>query len=203
MNFAQVKRLPRRLVSRILPGRIKRFIGALWEGAAKLLLRFNRFLFFSNRSRMAIYRLLGVRAADHAIIWCGARINYPDRIEIGRNSIIGPDTVLLSQGTISIGENVNISGFSFIISQEHNAHSPGLETTLARVLIEDYVWLATNVTILPGVRVGRGALVAAGAVVTKDVPDFAIVAGNPARQIGSRPMDFTYHTCDDRGLKWL
>lgn len=193
----------RRVVSVVLPQRLKRFLGETWQGVAKLLLRINRHVFFSNALRMFVYRRLGIEAEEGSIIWCGARINHPNRISIGKNSIVGPNTVLLSQGGIRIGANVNISGFSYIISQEHDTQSPGLETTLAEVAIEDYAWLATNVTILPGVRIGRGAVVAAGAVVTRSVEPCAIVGGNPARQIGTRPDRFTYHTRDDRGLKWL
>lgn len=182
---------------------IKRAIGQTGLTARNLMLRFNRHVFFSNRLRMWIYRSLGVTCANGSIIWCGNRINHADRISIGANSIVGPNNVLLSQGGIRIGDNVNISGFSFIISQEHNILSPGLETTLAEVVIEDYVWLATNVTVLPGVRIGRGAAVAAGSVVTKDVAPCAVVGGVPAKQIGTRPERFEYHTRDDRGLKWL
>lgn len=152
---------------------------------------------------MAIYRSLGVKAAPHAIIWCGAKMNHPQNITIGQNSIVGPETVFLSQGGVVIGKNVNISGFSYIISQEHNVHSPGLETILDTVFIDDFAWLATNVTILPGVRIGRGALVAAGAVVSKDVAPHTVVGGVPAKKIGMRSRDIRYHTKDDRGLKWL
>ena len=152
---------------------------------------------------MAMYRVLGMKIDERAIIWCGARINHPGNIVIGRNTIVGPDMVMLSQGGITIGDNVNISGFGFIISQEHDTASPGLETILAEVVIGDYAWLATNVTIMPGVRIGKGACVAAGSVVTKDVADHAIVAGVPAKVIGERAKSFEYNTCDDKGLKWL
>ena len=193
----------RAMLSRSIPGQAKRTLGRIMTVYGKLLVRFNRHLFFSNSLRMALYRHLGMRLEQGAIIWCGARINYPERISIGENSIVGPSTVLLSQGGIRIGRNVNISGFSFILSQEHNVQSPRLETTLAEVVIEDYAWLATNVTILPGVTIGRGAVIAAGAVVTKDVPPHAIVGGVPARPIGKRPEKFAYHTRNDKGLKWL
>lgn len=188
---------------RFVPGHTKRMLGHVMAVSRKLLVGINRHLFFSNSLRMALYGHLGMRLEQGAIIWCGARINYPERISIGENSIVGPSTVLLSQGGIRIGRNVNISGFSFILSQEHNVQSPRLETTLAEVVIEDYAWLATNVTILPGVTVGHGAVIAAGAVVTKDVSPYAIVGGVPARPIGKRPENFAYHTRDDRGLKWL
>ena len=195
--------LVRDTLSRFVPGHTKRMLGHIMAVSRKLLVGINRHLFFSNSLRMTLYRHLGIRSERGAIIWCGARINYPDRISIGENSIVGPSTVLLSQGGIRIGRNVNISGFSFILSQEHNVQSPRLETTLAEVVIEDYAWLATNVTILPGVTVGRGAVIAAGAVVTKDVSPYTIVGGVPARPIGKRPENFAYHTRDDRGLKWF
>lgn len=193
----------RKTASRLLPVRVKRILGDCALHFGRILLRVNRNIFFCNRLRMGIYRWLGMDCADGAIVWCGARINDPKNISIGRNSIVGPSTVLLSQGGIRIGENVNISGFSYLISQEHNTQSSGLETTLAEVVIEDYAWLATNVTILPGVTIGRGAVVAAGAVVTEDVPAGTIVGGVPAKQIGTRGEQFDYHTRDDRGLKWL
>ncbi|MFC6639871.1 acyltransferase [Sulfitobacter sediminilitoris] len=58
--------------------------------------------------------------------------------------------------------------------------------------MEDYAWISCRVTILPNVRIGRGAVVAAGAVVTKDVPQFAIVAGVPAVVIGERERNLKY-----------
>jgi acetyltransferase-like isoleucine patch superfamily enzyme len=111
--------------------------------------------------------------------------------------------VLLSQGGIKVDENVNISGWGFIISQEHYVHSPGLEKTLEKIVIEGFIWLATNVTNLTGVCTGRGALVAAGAVATKDALEHTIVAGFPASEIDMPPDKFKYHTYDDNGLKWL
>jgi maltose O-acetyltransferase len=186
-----------------MSGMIQRLRRSIRYRTDRLILNFNRHMFFSNRMRMAIYRVLGLRADDGAMIWCGNRINHADRISIGRNSILGPGNVLLSQGGIEIGENVNISGFSFLISQEHDVASPMLATRLAPIQIHDYVWIATNVTILPGSVIGRGAVVAAGAVVTGNVPPCTIVAGVPARKIGERKDNFKYNTRDVRGLKWM
>tara|TARA_A100001234_G_C12319504_1_gene256936 strand:- start:48 stop:506 length:459 start_codon:yes stop_codon:yes gene_type:complete len=152
---------------------------------------------------MYIYKFLGLKFKKKAIVWCGAKINYPGRIFIGENSVIGPSTTLLSQGEIEIGNNVNISGFNFIISQEHNVKDPELKTILKKVIIEDYVWIATNSTILPGVRIGKGAVVAAGAVVTKSVKPFDIVGGNPAKKIGTRIKKISYNTLSFNGIKWL
>ena len=67
---------------------------------------------------------------------------------------------------------------------EHDIESPTFEEIGSPVVIEDYVVIGTRVTILPGVTIGKGAVTAAAAVVTKDVPDFALVYGNPAKLAG-------------------
>lgn len=193
----------RKMISPLVPSAIKKRIGNFIVHGKALITRFNKYMFFSNHIRMWVYRILGMKTAANCIVWCGVRMNHPSLITLGENSIIGPNTVLLSQGGIKIGANVNISGFSYIISQSHDTQSPQLQTVLKEVVIEDYAWLATNVTILPGVRVGRGALVAAGAVVTKDVEDFTIVGGVPAQKIGKRATDLAYSTKDCDGIKWL
>jgi len=195
--------LVRKVVGAILPRSVKSFIGNTTVNNRKFMLRIARKMFFSNRMRMGLYRWLGLKADEGSIIWCGNKINDCINISLGRNSILGPCNVLLAQGGIEIGENVNISGFCFIISQEHDIHDPGLRTTLAPVIIEDYAWIATGVTILPGVRIGKGAIIAAGSIVTKNVEAFAVMAGNPARKIAERNSELAYTTHDDRGLKWL
>lgn len=74
-------------------------------------------------------------------------------------------------------------------------HDPNSNTHAARwgnVYIEDHVWIASRVTILPNVRIGRGAVIAAGAVVTKDIPPLAIAGGVPAKIIGTRNNELKY-----------
>lgn len=193
----------RKSIGRFVPGATKRWLGNILVFSRRLAAIVAGRIFFSNRLRMALYRWAGMTLAPGSIVWAGNRLNHANLISLGRNSILGPGNVLLSQGRIEIGQEVNISGFSFIISQAHDIRKPDLATTLAPVVIEDYAWLATNVTILSGVRIGRGAIVAAGAVVTRDVPPLMIVAGNPARAIGKRGDDFRYSTRDDEGLKWI
>jgi acetyltransferase-like isoleucine patch superfamily enzyme len=168
------------------------------------LLRINKFIFFSNSLRMFIYRkILSIPIGKKSIIWCGNRFNDVSELEIGENVIIGPSNVFLIRGGLVIGNNVNLSGFSFFISQEHDVNDPFGHTTLSKIVIEDDVWIATNSTILPGVRVGRGAVIAAGSLVTKDVPAYTVVAGNPAKPIMKRTNDILYRLDDIHGLKWL
>src|SRR3990167_2794487 len=73
-----------------------------------------------------------------------------------------------------------------IYNSEHDINSEDFEPIYGEVEIEDYVFIGPRATILPGVKIGKGAIVAAGAVVTKDIPEFAIVVGVPAQVIGER-----------------
>ncbi|MDH7568506.1 MAG: acyltransferase [Armatimonadota bacterium] len=116
-------------------------------------------------------------------------------IRIGAHTAIGRRTYLDGRAGITIGDNVSISPDVQILTAQHDMDDPDFANVLAPVVIEDYVWIGTRAMILPGVRVGYGAVVAAGAVVTKDVPPMTVVAGVPARPIRQRKPGMRYH-CD-------
>lgn len=127
--------------------------------------------------------------------------NYGGKITIGKNCYIGEGTNIWSGDKISIGNNVLIShNVNIVDTNSHELNS--IERTdrytqlikygpwkdkgsidTAPIKIEDYVWISFNVIILKGVTIGEGAIVAAGSVVTKDVPAYSMVAGNPAKVI--------------------
>ncbi|MCL6258962.1 acyltransferase [Aquiflexum sp. TKW24L] len=112
-------------------------------------------------------------------------------LKVGNNSSIGPYAYIGCSGYIEIGDNVMMSPRVSIYSENHNfsqTESPMIEQGVTRsfVKIEDDCWLAANSVILAGVTVGKGSVVAAGSIVTKDVPPYSIVGGNPARIIKSR-----------------
>ena len=167
--------------------------------------RLNRFLIFSNQARMTVYRrFIGMSIGKDSMIWAGNRFNDPTNMEIGDNCAIGPNNLFLSRGGIKIGRNVNLSGFGFFISQQHDLRGDDFtRTTTAPIIIEDRAWVATNCTIMPGVTIHEGGVVAAGSVVVKDVPAWTVVGGNPARVIGQRSHQTNYEIKDLRGLKWL
>lgn len=122
----------------------------------------------------------------------GARlISNGGSISIGDNCTVNPFAVLYGHGGLSIGNNVMIATGSVIVPANHCFDSldvpmklQGL-TTLG-ISIDDNVWVGANVTILDGVHIGTGSIVAAGAVVTRNVLPMTIVAGVPAKQIGLR-----------------
>jgi len=116
-------------------------------------------------------------------------------IRVGRGSLIGEYNVLRGQGGISIGDRVYTSPMVQILAVNHvfeDRNRPFVEQgiTAQGIEIEDDVWVGSSAVITDGVRIGKGAVVAAGAVVTHDVPAHTIVAGVPARvvrEIGTEP----------------
>lgn len=115
------------------------------------------------------------------------------QIQIGNNCVINRDCLLDGRvGKIIMGNNVDIARGVWIFTLEHDPHDDYHGQSSGDVILEDYVWIASRATILPGVKIGRGALVAAGAVVTKDVPEMAIVGGVPAKIIGMRRSGLKY-----------
>ncbi|WP_082111660.1 acyltransferase [Spirosoma radiotolerans] len=116
-----------------------------------------------------------------------------NHISIGNNCIINPGCLLDGrEGRITIHNNVDIARGTWIFTLEHDPHSDYHSTKSGNVIIEDYVWIASRVTILPGVRIGRGSVIASGAVVTKDIPPMSIAGGVPAKIIGTRESQLLY-----------
>jgi acetyltransferase-like isoleucine patch superfamily enzyme len=107
-------------------------------------------------------------------------------ITIGRRTIINQQCCLDGRGGLAIGDYVDISPGVWILTDSHDMHDPLFREVLAPVKIGNHVWIGSRALILPGVTVGEGAVVAAGAVVTGDVEPYAVVAGVPARQIATR-----------------
>ncbi|VXD22843.1 Acetyltransferase, isoleucine patch superfamily [Planktothrix serta PCC 8927] len=113
-------------------------------------------------------------------------------ISIGKKTDLGCNTILSSSGGISIGNSVLIAGNCYIGGGRYitdRLDIPMMEQgvyTKGAVVIEDDVWLGAGSTVLDGVKIGKGCIVGAGAVVTKDLPEYAIAAGVPAKIIKMR-----------------
>lgn len=138
--------------------------------------------------RMAAYAALGVRFADRrrAIIMLRTEVVTSGKLRMGIDSIIGRSCLVDARGGITIGDRVNITSFTRLMTAKHLIQEPGFPAVLEPIVVEDDAWIALGATILGGVTIGEGAIVAAGAVVTKDVPPRAIVAGVPAAVVGTR-----------------
>ncbi|OGK18047.1 hypothetical protein A3G67_04825 [Candidatus Roizmanbacteria bacterium RIFCSPLOWO2_12_FULL_40_12] len=140
----------------------------------------------SHNIRKLIYRLGGVKIGKGSTIHMGAVFYDPKGIEIGEDTIVGEKSVLDGRTNLRIGNHVDIASEVMIYTSQHNVHDPKFTAESKPVTIGDYVFIGPRAIIIPGVRIGKGAVVAAGAVVTNDVPEYAIVGGVPAKQIGER-----------------
>jgi len=118
-------------------------------------------------------------------------------VSIGANSRINRDCMIDVRGGVTIGDNVSISPQVAISTAAHSAADPGFRVEIRPVTIEDNVWIGMRAMILGGVTLGRGSVVAAGAVVTKDVPPLTIVAGVPARPVGMRPEEASHYVIEE------
>ena len=128
-----------------------------------------------------------------AFVGLGVQFLDPWNVSIASRSIINPGCSIDARGgTVSIGNDTDIGMQTHIWTLEHDPNDNNHGTKGGDVIIEDHVWIASRVTILPGVRIGRGAVVACGSVITKDVPEKTIVAGVPAKPIGMRDNDLMY-----------
>lgn len=113
-------------------------------------------------------------------------------ISIGEGSTINKYVDLDGRGNLIIGNNVSISAYAKIITASHDPNSSDFKYITKPVVIEDYVWVGTNALILPGVRLKKGCVIAAGSVVTKDIEEYCIVGGNPAKLIAMRSSHQEY-----------
>lgn len=138
--------------------------------------------------RRFFYRLAGIRIGSGSTIHMGAKFYALGNIHIGQDSIIGEDCVFDGRDIISIGNHVDIASQVMIYNAEHDIHSDDFAPLFGKVTIEDYVFIGPRAIILPGVHIGQGAVIAAGAVVTKDVKSLDVVGGIPAKTITERKV---------------
>ncbi len=121
-------------------------------------------------------------------IHTGLKLYDPSGIIIGKDTIIGEDAVLDGRGAIVIGNHVAFASGVMVYNSQHDIRDPQFIAITKPVHIDDYVFVGPRAIILPGVHIGKGAVVGAGAVVTKDVAPGVVVGGVPAAPIGDRPL---------------
>lgn len=129
----------------------------------------------------------------HTNFLIGIEYRNPMNISIGSNSVVNKKVLLDGRGgKLIIGNNVDIAQETNIWTLEHDVHDDFHTDKGGDVIIGDFVWIASRCTILPGVTIGKGAVVAANSVVTKDVKEMTIVGGIPARELGKRQSSLKY-----------
>jgi len=144
--------------------------------------------FPSHLFRLALFKIAGVKIGKGSRIHIGARFFQPKNIKIGQGSTIGDHVTLDGRNKLTIGNHVDIASQVMIYNAQHDIQSPHFDPIEKEVTIKDYCFIGPRAIILPGVTINTGAIVAAGAVVTKDVDENSIVAGVPAKPIGTRTI---------------
>lgn len=151
----------------------------------------------SHHIRLFLYRnLYKAKIGKGAVVYFGTEIRGSWNLSINEGSIIGDKAILdARRGGISIGRYVNIGSYVSIYTDQHDYNDPHFGTSYEKVgavILEDRVWIGPNAIILHSVRIGEGAVIAAGAVVTKDVAPFTVVGGIPAKKIAERNQNLKY-----------
>lgn len=159
---------------------------ALWELIGVPMIRFS----FRRAARWRRFwlRLFGGRIDDTSHFKSTTRIRHPWLLTIGQHSAIAEHVEVYNLGPIEIGDHSVVSQFVHLCAGTHDYTKPSLPLQRPSIRIGSGVWVCANAFIGPGVTIGNNSLVGAAAVVTKDVPEGVIVAGNPAKVIKPRPM---------------
>lgn len=136
--------------------------------------------------RRMLLRLFGAKVGADAHVYPTVRISMPWNIRIGAQAAIGDRATLYALGPIQIGERVTISQYAHLCAGSHDYRDAAMPLLKLPIEIGPDAWVCADAFVGPGVVVGSRAIVAARAVAVSDVPDDAIVAGNPARFIKPR-----------------
>ncbi|NVN98854.1 MAG: putative colanic acid biosynthesis acetyltransferase [Geobacteraceae bacterium] len=163
----------------------EQILRVLW-GFAKPLFHFSPRIFFTWRS--FLLRLFGARVGRSVHIYNSATVYMPWNLEIGDWSSVGEHAYIYNLGKISIGSRTTISQRAHLCAGTHDYTSPELPLLKPHIVIGNQAWICADAFVGPGVTIGEGAIIAARAVAVKNVPPWAIVAGNPAQFIKMRVL---------------
>ena len=155
----------------------------------------NHFLaYFPSRNfRKFMLRLFGAKIGINVTIFSGFHIRAPQKLYIEDGCSIGPKVLLDSRNGLKIGKNVTIAYEAIIWTLNHDYNDIDFRGIGNEVIINEFAWICSRSIILPGVTIGKGAVIASGAIVTKNVGDFEIWGGIPAKRIGYREKkDYRY-----------
>jgi len=142
--------------------------------------------------RPALYRLCRFQIERSATLQGGVRFFHVGRLTVGEGTLINRGVYLDNRMGIRIGRQVSIAHDARIYTLGHDPHDANFAAKGAPVAIDDYAVVFAGAMLMPGVHLGEGAVVMAGSVVTKSVPPYRIVGGNPAQDIGERRCKPTY-----------
>jgi putative colanic acid biosynthesis acetyltransferase WcaF len=156
----------------------------MWE-VCQPLFRFSPRVFWGWRRNLL--RMFGARVGRSVHIHPTVSITVPWNLDVADFSAIGDSARVYNLGTITIGYGATVSQGAHLCAGTHDYTRADLPLIKANIRIGEGVWVCADAFVGPGVTVGKYAIVGARAVAVKDVPEWAIVAGNPAKVVGERP----------------
>lgn len=171
---------------KLYPYKIKEYIGRILWSFFFIFFRFSPRIFFEWRN--FLLRIFGAKIGNHVHIYPTAKIYIPWNLKIGNESSIGEWTLIYNLGKVEIGSQTTISHRAHLCAGTHNYSNPKLPLLRLPIKIGDQAWICSDSFIGPNVNVGKGVIVGAGSVVTKNIKKMQIVAGNPAKYIRRRKI---------------
>ena len=136
--------------------------------------------------RALLLRCFGARLGAHCHIYAGARIWAPWNLQCADVVAIADGAEIYNEAMISIGSHATISQQAYLCSASHDPHDPKFTMLSAPITVGAKAWICARATVMPGVTVGEGAVLALGAVATRDLDPWTIYGGLPARPLGQR-----------------
>ncbi|MBN4060261.1 WcaF family extracellular polysaccharide biosynthesis acetyltransferase [Planctomycetaceae bacterium AH-315-I19] len=165
--------------------RREKVLRVLWNYIGQNLMRTTFHNWYGLRN--ALLRAFGATIGEHVRIRPSVRIEQPWNLTIGDNSSLGDRTIVYCLGKITIGANVSVSQHAHLCAGTHDYTKPDLPLLRPPIVIQDNVWLATEVFVGPGLTVGEGAVVGARSGVMGDLEPWGVYVGTPAKRIKDRP----------------
>lgn len=139
-----------------------------------------------NAWRLMLLRLFGAKVSGRPFVSQSARVYMPWHLELRDRAAMAPESEAYTLGRVVLGARCTVAQQSYLCTGSHALEDARLPLTTAPIEVGDDVFIGMRALILPGVRLGEGCVVAAGAVVVKDVEPWTVVGGNPAKPIGRR-----------------
>lgn len=168
---------------------VSKIVRAIWNVVWLLCARWTSdHVGIFNWWRVFLVRLFGAKIGRHCVIKSSCEIWLPWNLTIGDYVALSEHVVCYTVDKITIGRQTTVSRDAFLCCASHDVTSPIMELTFAPIWVGSNAWIAARSIIMPGRKVGDGAVVAAGAVVVNDVEPWTVVGGNPAKFIKRREL---------------
>jgi putative colanic acid biosynthesis acetyltransferase WcaF len=161
-----------------------RFLRLCWQIVWLLFFRITPIPFFACRA--CILRFFGAEVGISTYVYPNVRIWAPWQLVLGDKATLGPGVEVYNPGGVHLGHHAIVSQDAYLCGGSHDFNDLAFPMTWAPIVLEPYSWICARAVVLPGVTVGKGAILGAAAVISKDMDPLGVYVGNPARMVTSR-----------------